>query len=528
VVEVDVGAAAGRIESVDPVVVGAAVDQTGATNLSATGSALWEGAFSQWVFRGGAGFQEREGLTVPGGFEDAPNVRPRFTTRDDLRLNSDSRRVDGFVSARFLSDNGGWASIAASGYDVERGVPPEAHLDAPRLWRYPEQTRALAALAGGTGLRTTPWGAGDLELSLGYDAGETHIEQFDSEAYAAVVGREDADDRTLTVRALGEHNLGSRGDVRIAATYADVTHREVLTPGGGNDYRQRLWSVGIETDWRLGYATQLNFGTALDGADTPESGDKPPLDRLTDYALRFGASALVGSKLMLHGSVSRRSRFPSLRELYSGALGRFEPNPSLRAETLLGTEAGFTLRSGQEEFQAVVFHHRLTDGIVRSSITDAQGNGRFMRVNQAEVSGVGLELVAVGTLGPATLSGDLTLQSVTGHDAGGAEMDLEYEPSVMGRAALAVPLPAAWELSGDYRFAGGQRCENPEAGGLQDLNGSGLFHLVIRRVFGFSRGGSLRRVDAALAVDNVTDGLAFDQCGLPQPGRTIQLRFRVW
>ena len=40
------------------------------------------------------------------------------------------------------------------------------------------------------------------------------------------------------------------------------------------------------------------------------------------------------------GGLSRRGRFPSLRELYSGALGRFEPNPDLRSETLLGAEAG--------------------------------------------------------------------------------------------------------------------------------------------------------------------------------------------
>ena len=232
--------------------------------------------------------------------------------------------------------------------------------------------------------------------------------------------------------------------------------------------------------------------------------------------------------LLLHGSVSRRSRFPSLRELYSGALGRFEPNPALRAETLVGSEAGFTVRSGDDEFQAVVFHHRLSDGIVRSSVTDAQGNAKFKRVNQDEVRGLGLELVAVGTLGAATLSGDLTLQSVRGYDESGAEVDLEYEPSVLGRAAIVYPLPSAWRVSGDLRFVGSQYCENPESGGLQELAGSGILDFALQRLFSFARGGSLRRVDASLAVNNVMDDLAFDQCGLPQPGRTLQLQFRLW
>jgi iron complex outermembrane receptor protein len=37
--------------------------------------------------------------------------------------------------------------------------------------------------------------------------------------------------------------------------------------------------------------------------------------------------------------------------------------------------------------------------------------------------------------------------------------------------------------------------------------------------------GLLRRLRASLALDNVADAAVYDQCGLPQPGRT--LRFGV-
>ena len=105
------------------------------------------------------------------------------------------------------------------------------------------------------------------------------------------------------------------------STYADVSHDEILTPGGANTYRQRLWSLAAESEWRLGDSgrTRLSLGTVVDGSDTPESGDKPPLDRLTEYGVRLGMSSLVSQGLLLHGGVSRRARFPSLRELYSGA-----------------------------------------------------------------------------------------------------------------------------------------------------------------------------------------------------------------
>jgi iron complex outermembrane receptor protein len=528
VVEVDVARTRQRVREVEPVAVGMSLDETGAVSVSATGGALVERAFSQWVVRGGMGFQDRPGFTLPDEAMRDPQLRAAFLAADDLRLNSDARRSDGFFSARYLADNGRWMSLAASGYDVERGVPPEAHQDVPRLWRYPEQRRLIAAASGGTGLRDTPWGSGDLEASFGIDNGSYRIDAFDSETYSSVTEREEADDRTVTVRLLGDHSVGELGEIRAAFTYADVSHDEVLTPGGAAGYRQRLWSFGTETEWRLGREgqTRVTTGVAFDGADTPESGDKPPLDRLGAVGFRAGLSSLFGDGLSLHGGVSRRARFPSLRELYSGALGRFEPNPALRPEELLGGEGGVTVHTGDGEFQAVVFHHRLTDGIVRTSIVDEAGNRKFQRINQNEIRSTGLELLAVGTVGSALLTGDLTLQRVRGYEADGSKVDLEYEPSVTGKAGLEVPVPGGARALGQLRYVGAQRCQNPETGGMQPLPSSGSMDLTLRRLFSGAR--VLRSVDASVSVRNVTDALVFDQCGLPQPGRTVQIQLRIW
>ncbi|MEM7416282.1 MAG: TonB-dependent receptor, partial [Gemmatimonadota bacterium] len=444
------------------------------------------------------------------------------------RLNSDVRRVDGFFTARYRADEGVWGSLSTSAYDIERGVPPEAHQDGPRLWRYPEQRRVIAALSGGTGQRQTGAGEGDLEASIGVDIGSTSIEQFESELFQTVEETEEADDLVVTLRLLGDHTLGSSADLSVSATYADVRHDEVLTPGGANSYRQRLWSAGAETEVRFGSdgLTSVTFGAAVDGSDTPESGDKPPVERITDFGARVGVTSLVSDGVLLHGGVSRRSRFPSLRELYSGALGRFEPNPELRPETLLGAEAGFTATRSGGELQIVGFHHRLTDGIVRRSVVGADDVRRFQRVNQDEVRSTGLEVLVVGTLAGATLTGDLTLQRVRGLDEGG-DIDLEYEPSIAGKVAAESALAAGFRGSVDVRFMGEQLCENPEVGGLEPLASSGIVDLTLRRLFQWGRGGSMQRLDASASLRNVGDAAVYDQCGLPQPGRLLQFQFRI-
>ena len=531
VIEIDVARVPGRTQSVNPMSLGFSLDETGGSNMSVGVARLFETDYSQWVLRAGGGFHHQNGVTIPGAVSSEDGVRTRYLVDgDDLRLNSDAQRVDGFFAARYRGEGGGWAALATSAYDVERGVPPETHQDEPRLWRYPDQRRLLVALSAGTGTRATSGGKGDIDVSLGFDVGSSRIDQYDTEAYRTVIGREDADDRTLTLRFEVDHTAGPRGEVRTAFTFADVRHDEILTPGGANTYRQRLWSFGVESEWRLGSreVTRLSLGAVIDGGDTPESGDKQPLKALTDYGFRGGVSSLVGEGLLLHGGLSRRARFPSLRELYSGALGRFEANPDLGPETLWGVEGGFTLETGDVELQVVGFHQRLSDGIVRSSVIGADEVRRFRRVNREQVRSTGLEVLAVGTLGVVTLSTDLTLQNVMGFEAGGGEVELEYQPSVTGKLGLDSPLGNGFRASGDVRFVGRQMCENPEIGGLQPLDASGLFDFSLRRLFQLRRAGRLGRADASFAVHNASDSAAYDQCGLPQPGRTFQIQLRLW
>ena len=116
-------------------------------------------------------------------------------------------------------------------------------------------------------------------------------------------------------------------------------------------------------------------GVRCDGADTPESGDKPSSGYPDGPGVEGWASRpSPGVRIFFfHGSLSRRTRFPALRELYSGALGRFLPNPDLKPEVLTGGEIGFTFMREKLDLQAVGFYQVLADGIVRSSVVTEDG-----------------------------------------------------------------------------------------------------------------------------------------------------------
>ncbi|HEX7240458.1 MAG TPA: TonB-dependent receptor [Longimicrobiaceae bacterium] len=523
VVEVGVGRSPSGPER-ESLRVSAGVDHHGARSLAASvASPLALGA-GETTVRAGAGYASRSGVPLPGGVAD-PGAD------DGLRDNSDLDRADAFLALRHRAPGGAWASFSGFGSRAERGTPPELHLAAPRFWRYPAADRWLAAASAGTGMRRTPLGEGDLEASFGWDEGRTRIESFRSRAYEEVAGREEGNDRTLSLRLLGDHTMGGAADLRAALTLADVRHLERLEPGSEARYRQRLWNAGAEAERRFlaaGGVPRLTVtaGASADGADTPETSDKPPLGALRDWGARLGATLVVGADARLHAGASRRVRFPSLRELYSGALGRFAPNPDLRAEALLAAEAGGTAQLGPLQLQAVGFHHRLEDAIVRASA----GGGRFRRENRDEVRSTGVELLADWRGGAAALTGSLTLQRVRVLDPSVAEGSRrpEYQPAAVGGVDVALPLALGITAEAGLKGTGRQWCVHPERGGEVSIAPSARADLRAGRAWMLRGAGALARtLRAFVSLDNAADAAVYDQCGLPQPGRTLRLELRV-
>jgi iron complex outermembrane receptor protein len=276
----------------------------------------------------------------------------------------------------------------------------------------------------------------------------------------------------------------------------------------------------------------VSGGVAYDVATTPETGGKPALGQLDAWAWRAGATVRPTDALRLHASISRRSRFPALRELYSGALDRFQPNPNLRPERLTGAELGATLDAGTGgvTMQGVIFHHRLEDAVVRTTVP---GTRLFVRVNRDEIRSSGAELLATWTsslvaLRAVSLTGDLLAQHVRVHDElAGAERRPEHQPEVRGSLELSVPLPLALRGTAAMRYTGTQYCVHPDAGTQVRLEAQTNGDVAVERSWGLGRGGLLKSVRALVALDNATDATVYDQCGLPQPGRTLRISLQL-
>lgn len=473
------------------------------------------------MLRGGGGYRET------AGFPLAEEVREPAPFGDrDVRLNADRTQRDAFLTARYGSPGGAWVSLSGLGYSSARGTPAELNTTNARFWRYPVQRRALGSVSLGSGARVAPWGGRyRLESSFGYDIGHTELNSYSDRTYSSVTDQELDDDRNLTGRVLASHSIGAAGEVSGAITYAAVRREEML----GNSaltYEQRLYSGAIETGWRaqLGEGTTLRLhgGVAYDAANTPASADKPEVEPMQEWGARAGFTAITASnRVLVHGGIGQRARFPSLRELYSGALRMFEPNPDLRSEVLTATEAGSTVQlSAGTSVQAVVFHHRIEDAIVRTTTPTR----KVKRVNRAETRSTGLELLATTAVRGIALSVDFTAQTVESRDPTiDQAFRAEYQPKFAGGVRVRTPFPLGTQFDLSARTVGAQYCLS-NSGAYTRLDRSERADIQLSRAWQM-RGAGFSAIDAGIAIDNVANATSYDQCGLPQPGRL--LRFRV-
>jgi iron complex outermembrane receptor protein len=77
------------------------------------------------------------------------------------------------------------------------------------------------------------------------------------------------------------------------------------------------------------------------------------------------------------------------------------------------------------------------------------------------------------------------------------------------------------------RHVGAQYCQHPDLRRLVQLDGQTTADAAVTRGFSLRRGGLLQRLTAVFALDNVANATVYDQCGLPQPGRTVRVGVTV-
>jgi iron complex outermembrane receptor protein len=443
-----------------------------------------------------------------------------------VRTNSDLEQTTLLLHAMHRLRGGGRLRLIFQGTDGSRGVPPETHLaEGARFWRYPLQRRGLLGLALSLPLDAAAlW---NLQASASADLFQQDIRSFDDATYGGpplVPGVDFEQDRDATGfgRLRVTRQLGSASTLAGQGLVRATRHRETLVVDGPQEqYSQVLISLTGELRTRLAGAWELQTGAGWESAATPRTGDKPGRDAAAAAVLQLRLARRVTPGLRFQGSLSRRSRFPSLREMFSGALGRFVPNPDLGPERQDLLDLG-ALANGRRWTLAVSgFASWVSGGIEKVAVST--GTQQFTRENVDRLRTLGLETVA--TWQPRR-GLDLSLQHAVLQAR--RRVDGVYDGAAEDRPGWLTTVAATWYAAPGpllrLEFEGVGPSESAdvtdEEDGLHRLTAQVRWNLRVGYQLGRQDGRSLG-AEISYRLDNVFNQRLDSQVGLPESGRTF-------
>ncbi len=415
--------------------------------------------------------------------------------------------------------------------DGSKGVPPEAHLDAgdARFWRYPEHRRAVVGLTGRTGLdRAGRW---DLQASVSADLFRQEIRTFDDANYATPalspgVDYETDRDHTGYAQLQVGRRVGTSGRVACKGVARYTRHGESLVLGGPElHYAQWITSLVAEGAREFAGGWRIIAGAGIESAITPETGDKPSRDSTSDPVLQARVEKSWSRLIETYAGASRRSRFPSLRELYSGALGKFVPNPDLEPEQQDLYEAGLLTRWTGGALGVSAFAGYLRGGIEKVSLPER----KFQRVNVHEIRTLGVELVAEWRpVAALRLHGSHTVLQARRQQDGDYTLPVEDRPDYL-TAFEAAWDPTRWLAASVEASVIGAR----HSADVTDAD-DGLRRLPVQGCWSVRLGwrrstpeGWAEDREIFVRLNNVFDQSIEYQTGLPEPGRMLLVGLKL-
>jgi iron complex outermembrane recepter protein len=445
---------------------------------------------------------------------------PFSQPRSDRRLNTDLDSGTLFAAARYAAGD-----LTLRGYllhvKAERGIAPESDrdpaVDAPRYWRYPHVEQTQAALTS-----NFDFGQSSARLVLWRQWFGQRILQYSDAGYTTVsASQEDQDDthggRLVLSTALEPLRF------RLIGTAQTSRHAQTDSPGARLIYKQNLYTLGGEADAPIGPG-QATLGLAYDRSTNPRTGEKPDQPAKDAFAFSAAYRVSLGDGLTLALSAGRRSRFPSARELFGEALGRFLPNPDLAPERAWLADAELTYaRDGLSVTLNPFFirnEHTIAQRVVR-----VNGVNRRQRYNLSGSRSYGVDAAFVARIAePLEIELNGSLLRARADEGAAPFRRLVQRPSLETLAALTWTPMDTLSLRGEWRHVGSAVDLAPNGSKARLAPGN---ELNLRGRWNVLTLASGQRFYLTGSIDNLADDVITPQLGLPLPGRSFRIGFQI-
>ncbi|HMA53387.1 MAG TPA: TonB-dependent receptor, partial [Acidobacteriota bacterium] len=297
---------------------------------------------------------------------------PDPATGQVLRDNSDFKRLN--LNAKLYWTPSSSTEIMVNGglYRSEYGMPPALFTQRARYWRFPKWDRSTLNAGGFTSL-----GGGAVLRFRAFTVNYVNtLDWFGDPAMTELDSSSTYDNSSAGGFALAEMPTGDRNTVKASLLYQkDIARIQDDAGLPWDRFDQGTLSAGVEDHFDVTGRWRVIGGLSLDVIDKYRGGENN-----TSLNPLIGVKFTPNEALDFHVSFARKSRFPSMRSLYSLSSG----NPDLLAESGTAFELAGTW-NGPVYVMGSVFFNRFRNFI--DSVRLQDGTRRYFNIGQAHING---------------------------------------------------------------------------------------------------------------------------------------------
>ncbi len=313
----------------------------------------------------------RFGVVGSASYQDSNGYRYKDPAAGELtRSLSDYSRFNLSGKVIYNPSSDSEIMVNADSYHSSYGIPP-ALVGAARYWRFKDWDRTSVSAGGYTVL-------GDWALLRfrGYYVNYYNVlDQYADPTITTIQAESTYNNPIYGLFGIGEFTLAGWNSLKASIYYeGDRTRQQDNRGLPWVTYKQNMTSVGVED--HVSFFTDWHFiaGLSFDTLDKYIGGTTTKVNPLV------GIKYSPGDALDIHVSFATKSKFPSMRELYSSTNG----NPDLRSEFGRSFEVSATYHKGIF-LSGSVFFNALRDFINALRLPD--GTRRFININRARING---------------------------------------------------------------------------------------------------------------------------------------------
>jgi iron complex outermembrane receptor protein len=459
-------------------------------------------------------------LLADGGLIDSLSQNPNSS----LRTNTDYKRLSTYLRAEYEFGDDLTFGLSYNHSNNEKGIAVLAGIkDAKskdlRFWKYPEIRRDIITL-------NSEFVADDnltFKAVLWYDIFGQTIDAYKDISYSELSQKQIDADKTLGARISADYLLNDYQNLVFAVNALQTDHSETIFANFNktiSDFAQQTISAGLEHKLKFNDFL-IATGVVWDYNKNPKTGNYIEHEGLSssDFGFFAGLNYSYSDNIDVFVNSSRRTRFPTMRESFSGALNKFVVNPELKPETGLINELGIKYSKADFTCELTGFATLYDDLIDQIKLSaDVDSLKRNMRVNFAKATIAGVEAqFAYRPLKGFFADGYLTYMYSSGEKDGEEIEHLEYKPELMGILSTGYKFDFGFTPSIELEYMGRQWGLGLNDEGYVELDN--YLNINIRLSYGLLINEIFSEI--YLRLNNLTNESSYSKIGLPNVGRTI-------